>query len=382
MKGHVSSYQTSEGRRWRIIYDLPPGPDGRRRQRQRRGFTTERDADTALRKALSAVDEGRHVDRSTVTVGDYLLRWVKGHPVRPTTRTRYRQSIQRHLIPHIGGIRLQALTAEHLDACYRALEASGGRKGQGLAPKTIRNAHGVVRKALADAVERGYVIRNVAEQARPPRRREPELTVWTAEQLRTFLEGVREDRWYALWHLYATTGMRRGEALGLRWTDVDLDSARLTVARELTVVDGRPHEDEPKTKRGRRTLALDEETVEVLRAHRKRQAEERLLAGPAYQGRDLVFCWGDGSLLHPHRPTRWLGEHAARLGLPHLTPHGLRHSYSTLALAEGVPVKVLSERLGHASVGVTLRLYAHVTPGDDAQAAATVAAAIRSGGAS
>lgn len=378
MKGSVTKYQTKAGTRWRIVYDLPPDPEtGERRQTTKRGFATEKAADRALRKILGAVEEDSYVAPDRITVADYLRRWLEGWQGRETTRARYRQSIDCHLIPHLGGIRLQALTADDLDRCYRSLERSGGRGGRPLKPKTVRNAHGTLRTALEDAVRRRYIIRNVADDARPPKIQDTELVIWTATQVRRFLAHVRDDRLYALWIMLSTTGMRRGESLGLRWEDVDLDAGKVRIHRQLTVVDGRPtFAEHPKSKKSRRTLALDVQTIQALRDHRKRQMSERMAAGPAWQETGLVFTFEDGRLIHPQNPTKWLGKYAAALGLPHGGPHLLRHTYATLALRAGVPLRVVSERLGHANVSITLSTYTHVLADDDAEAAEQAAAAI------
>lgn len=381
MRGTVRDYMTkTQGRKWRIIYDLPPDPEtGERRQTTKRGFATKDEADRALRKVLNAVDDDEYVEPSTVTVGKWLTHWLDTKlNIRETTRARYRQSIECHLNPRIGGIRLQQLRTEHLDRCYRNLLEEGGRSGDGLAPKTVRNAHGVIRTALEAAVQRRHVIRNVADNANLPDSDKSEMRYWTTGQLRRFLDHVSGLRLHAMWLLFTTTGMRRGEVLGLRWDALDLDAGRLTVKRNLTVVDGRPIEQErAKTAAGRRTLGLDPATVAALRKHRAGQAEERMAAGlGAIPDDGLVFCWEDGSLIHPHRPTRWMREMSAELGLPHIRLHGLRHSYATAALQAGVDVKVLSTRLGHANTTITRDLYQHVMPEMDQDAADTVAASI------
>jgi integrase len=379
MRGHASTYDTTAGRRWRIVYDLPPDEGGKRRRTTRRGFTSEAAAHRALRAALGAVDEGTHVDPSTLTVAGYLRQWIEGAQVRPTTLARYRQSIERHLLPHVGGIRLQALTVEDLDRCYATLTREGGAVGRPLSPKTVRNAHGVLRTALRDAVQRGHLTRNVAEHARLPRVQRQELTTWTAEQLRAFLEHVADDRLAAMWTLFATTGLRRGEVLGLRWQDVDLDRWQLTVRHVRTVVEGRPVVTEPKTAKGRRTIALDASTVTALRRHRVRQLEERVAADVAWHDGDYVFTWHDGRPIHPQMPTKWIREHATAAGLPPIRLHDLRHTWATLALAAGIPAKVVSERLGHANIAITLDVYTHAIPAMDAEAADTVARAIFGG---
>jgi integrase len=234
----------------------------------------------------------------------------------------------------------------------------------------------VLRKALGDAKRRGYVVRNVAEDATPPRLRQTELRVWSAGQLRAFLEHVSEDRLYALWLLYATTGLRRGEALGLRWEDVDLDAGTVLVRRNLTLVNGRTVVQETKTKHGRRKVALDPATVAALRRHRVRQLEDQLVAAGAWEGGDLVFCWEDGRELHPARVSRWFTEHAAAAGLPAIRLHDVRHAFATVALSNGVPITVVSRRLGHATVSITLDVYSHVLPTDDGAAAVKVAGII------
>jgi len=263
----------------------------------------------------------------------------------------------------------------HLLERGRRKPTSGGRTG--LAPKTVRNVHTMLHSALHDAVRWGHLARNVAEAADPPAARSPEQRAWSPVQLRVFLEHVQEDRLYALWLLVATTGMRRGELAGLRWADVDVDHATVSPLVPRVVVDHQVHDSAPKTERGRRGLALDPVTLEALREHRRRQAEDHELVGPRYQDLGYVFAWPDGRPLHPDNITGWFERHTKAAGLPPIRLHDVRHSYATAALSAGVPAKVISERLGHASVA--LQVYGHVLPGLDERAAATVADLILGG---
>jgi integrase len=243
----------------------------------------------------------------------------------------------------------------------------------------VRYLHAIIHKALADAVRWGLVVRNVADAAEPPSAnaaKAPPPRTWSATELRAFLEDVADDRLYALWLTYATTGLRRGEAPGLRWAAPDLDAGQLSVRTELVVVGGAIRETEPKSARGLRTVALDAGTVAVLRAHRKRRAGERLALGPAYADDGLVFCRENGTPLHPSTVSKRFGELVAEFDLPPVTLHGLRHTWASLALVAGVNPKVVSERLGHATVAFTLERYSHVMPGMQEDAAAKVAALI------
>ena len=189
-----------------------------------------------------------------------------------------------HIVPALGHLPLQRLTPAQLTAFYRFLLDHGRRGGGGLAAKTVRNIHGELHAALRDAVRWGHVARNVAASADLPKGMAPEMHVWSPEQLRAFLDHARQDRLYAAWLLFATTGMRRGEVAGLRWPDVDLDAGRVSPRRPRVVVNYEVHVSEPKTAKGRRSLALDPATVAALRQHRARQAEERLAVGPRLAG--------------------------------------------------------------------------------------------------
>jgi hypothetical protein len=167
--------------------------------------------------------------------------------------------------------------------------------------------------------------------------------------------------------------MRRGEVTGLRWVDVDLDAGRISPRRPRVVVNYRVVISEPKTAKGRRSLALDLATVAALRDHRRRQLEQRLAVGPRWQDSDLVFTWPDGRPIHPQRFSNWFEQHTRAAGLPRIRLHDVRHSYATAALAAGIPAKVVSERLGHATIAITMDTYSHVLPGLDELAAGTVA---------
>jgi integrase len=233
--------------------------------------------------------------------------------------------------------------------------------------------HSILDRALRDAVRWGYVVRNVADVADPPRAKTPEMRVWSPVQLRAFLDHVRGDRLYAAWLLAATTGMRREEILGLRWSDLDLDAGRVAVRRPRILVDYQVLVSEPKTAKGRRSLALDPVTVAALRAHRARLAEEKLAVGGRYRDSELVFTRPDGTAVHPERFSDWFRRRVRAAGLPRIRLHDVRHSYAPAALAAGVPAKVVSERLGHANIAITMDTYSHVLPGLDEQAAGQVA---------
>jgi integrase len=294
--------------------------------------------------------------------------------VRPSTWLSYQRNIGRHIVPAFGHLPLQRLTPAQLTAFYRGLLEAGQQRGNsGLAPKTVRNIHGALHAALRDAVRWGYVARNVAAVADLPRSTTPEMHVWSPEQLGAFLDHVRADRLYAAWLLLATTGMRRGEVAGLRWVDVDLDAGRVSPRRPRVVVNHEVLVSEPKTAKGRRSIALDPATVAALREHRRWQLEERLAVGPGWEDAGLVFTWPNGRPLHPERFSRWFEQHTRAAGLPKIRLHDVRHSYATAALAAGIPAKIVSERLGHANIAITMDTYSHVLPGLDEQAAGTVA---------
>jgi len=206
--------------------------------------------------------------------------------------------------------------------------------------------------------------------------RPPEMHTWTRDELRSFLATVRDDRLYAAWVLLATTGMRRGELLGVRWSDIDFDGGSVAVRQTLSSVGGKITFSTPKTAKSRRNVPLDPTTVEALRQHRDAQGKERVTWAEIYTDLDLVFCREDGSVLRPDTITRRFHELSKRAGVPLIRLHDVRHSYASLGLAAGTHPKVMAERLGHATVGITLDTYSHVAPALARHAADDLAALI------
>lgn len=259
MAGHFRK----RGTRWYFWIALEPGPDGIRRQRSLGGFRTRREAELAYNEIWNEVHQGTYVEPSRVTVGSFLLdEWLPAirSTVRPTTWEHYRQGAVAYVVPILGPRKLADLTPAQLNALYAQLLREGRRNvtktttNRGLAPKTVRHAHTMLHKALNDAVKWGYLARNPADRADPPRPATPEMHVWNPEQLRSFLQFVESHRLYAAWLLFCTTGMRRGEVLGLRWSEVDLANKRLSIIRALVDVNHQIVVSEPKTAKGKRTV--------------------------------------------------------------------------------------------------------------------------------
>jgi integrase len=242
----------------------------------------------------------------------------------------------------------------------------------------VRHIHATIHKAVADAVDAGVLTTNVAERAKPPRPRvssHTEMQFWEPDQLAKFLVHVQGHRYEVAWHLAAMTGMRRGEVLGLRWRDVVFDAGRLAVRHTLVSVNYEIKDSTPKTHQAR-TIDLDAGTVDLLRSHRERQQTELSAWGRGYLDSDLVFRRENGSPIHPDEFSQAFENAVRASGLPRIRLHDLRHTHATIALRAGVPVKVISERLGHEDPAFTMKQYAHVIPGMQAEAAALIAALV------
>ncbi len=378
LKGH-------EGWSWSFTIDTAP-VGAPRRQVTRSGFQTKREALEALSQLQEQLRAHTFVEPSKRTLGDYLARWLDGlgaTGLKPATIASYRETVELRVVPELGEVPLQALEPSDLDRLYaRLLQEGRRRKEGGLSPRTVRYAHTVIRKALADAMRKGLLVRNVADLASPPSAksaRPPEMSFWTPEQLAVFLASVAEDRLFPLWRTAAFTGMRRGELAGLRWSDVDLKGderapGRIAVRRQYTGDGtGSFSFQPPKTEHGRRLIELDAETVRVLAIWLRRQLEERMMLGLGDRA-DLVFSQPDGSPLRPDSGiSKAFDRLVAGVDLPRIRLHDLRHTHCAHMIASGADVKAVATRLGHASASFTLDRYGHLLPGQQAEAAARVA---------
>jgi integrase len=355
---------------WGFVLDAGRRPDGKRRQITRSGYPTKRAAQAALQEEMSRQQAGL-ADIHDLTVATYLSDWLDGkRRLRDTTRRGYEIHIRRYLAPSLGCYRLADLRPPHIDQLYSDLLAG---RYVGATATTVHHVHRTLRSALNTAVKQRLIPWNPALHVELPERRRTPTGFWTPEQVGRFLDHAVEHRLYALFHLIAFTGMRRGESLGLHWADLDLPARHLVVACQVVDAGQGPTLGAPKTQSGNRFVPIDGLTAEVLQGHRDRQAEERARWGDAWQDNGLVFTRADGSMLRPDAISRLFSELVDAAGLPRIRLHDLRHTHATLALAAGVDMKVVSSRLGHSTTAITADLYTHVIPALARQAADAIA---------
>jgi integrase len=375
---------TQRGRRsWRIKFDVGYGEDGRRICHCETVIGSRADAAALLRKRITEHDEGQLVRQTSMTLLAYACHWLEN--IAPATaagktRERYAELIEGHIGPHIGGIALQKLDGTVIDAFYAKLARAGRLDGKGgLSPQTVRHIHRLLSQILGSAVK-AQKIRSTpmqAVQATPkvPRAR---IELLAQEELTALLWHLEGKPLYVPVLVAAATGLRRGELLALRWSDIDLDNAMLRVEQSVELVAGTMSLKAPKTERSRRTIALPDNVVAELKTYRKQYAEHCLAIG---HGRvDLLFPdWRTGGLQNPEAISKAFAAEVKAAGITPVTLHSLRHSHITHLLRSGAPVHVVSARAGHSRPTQTLNTYAHLLSGDDRRAAAIMDAALAPG---
>lgn len=330
---------------WAIVVDGPRSLDGKRRQVTRSGFASKAAALAALNEERDRL-HGSDPGAGRVKVADYLASWLVGkRNLRPSSEALYRGHIDHHFVPALGHLRLGELRAEHVDHFQHQLLAE-----QRVAAATVRRIHATLRAALNSAVRRRLISYNSALQVELPAERRTPSVVWTPEQVGHFRDAVQTDRLAALWHLVVMTGLRRGEAVGLQWMDVESSGGVMRVRQQAVEVAGIVYLSEPKTRSGVRSVPLDAGTVTALRGHKAGQAAERLRAGATWQDTSFVFTDKLGRMLRPEGVSRAFRQAAGKACLPPIRLHDLRHTSASLALAAGVPLKVVSDRLGHSTI--------------------------------
>lgn len=333
-----------------------------------------KDAERELRKILRDMDTNSFVDPSKMTVGEYLERWLTDYAaikVAGTTFQRYESVVRHHLVPDLGAIRLSQLKPLDIQRVY-AQWLRGGRKDKregGLTAQTVHHHHTILKGALRQAVRWQLIGLNPAEAVEPPTPNRRERQTYTAGQVNAILEAARGDVMYMPILLAVTTGMRRGEILALKWSDVDLEKGILSVQRSLEQVGTKITAKKTKTKRSMRSIQLLSLTVEELRRHKTTQAKNKLQWGAEYENNGLICTWEDGRLMKPNYMSRLFMELVRKLDLPKITFHDLRHTHATLLLQAGVHPKIVSERLGHSTISQTMDTYSHVLPNMQEEAA-------------
>jgi integrase len=360
---------------WRLKLEGPRDPgSGERATVFKTVRGSKKDAQLEITRMLAAIDAGTFVQPSKLSVADYVRGWIKTAEtlsLAAKTAERYRQLIEGQIVPRLGKIPLQRLTAAHIAGWHADLLAGGGQEGRALSARTVGHAHRVLHKALTDATKREVMSRNPAALVSPPRVAVDEMQILCEGDIALVLSTMKDTPIYAQVVVLLSTGLRRGELLGLRWGDLDLGARALQVERavEKTKATGLRLK-APKTKHGRRRISLPQAAIEALREHRKQLLELRLVLGLGkLQDSTPVFCTPEGNLADPDKLSKDWNRLAAARGLPKVNLHALRHSHASALIAAGLDVVTVSRRLGHANPSITMNIYAHLFHRGDETAA-------------
>lgn len=365
MRGRIIKRKGSNN--YTIVLQLGLDPStGKRKQQWITAGPSKREAEKQMAKLIHDLDTDTFTKPNKKTLAEYLNEWinnVRGN-LSPRTAEGYVTIINR-IIPVLGAVPITQLKPDALQKYYSDSLTNGRlNKPGGLNPLTVRHHHALLHRALKNAVEWGLIIRNPADAAHPPRPQPSEINIMSEDEIHTFLEAARQTPYFHLFHTILFTGLRRSEVLALRWSDVDLLLSQISVSRSIHQLrDGSYIFRQPKSAKGRRTVALSPSATQVLREYRDKITTERLLDGNLLRDNDLVFSRSDGSPIRPNTITRVWSDLAKKCGISASRLHDARHSHASIMLKAGVHPRIVQERLGHSTIAITLDIYSHVSPG-------------------
>jgi integrase len=353
----VAGSVKKDGSSWYYILELGYGSNGKRKQKKKRGFKTKKEAQAALVTAENELLKGTYIEPSKVLYRDYLHDWMKDkrHSISSQTAAANDSYLRTHIIPSLGDIPMSKLTSLAIQRFITEL------KEKGLADSTVKRIYNIVNTSLNKAEKMQIIPKNVAALVDKPKVRKSEIKVWDVNEVQQFLEIAKDSRYYVAFHLAVMTGMRQGEILGLRWIDVDFDNKTISIRQTLSH-DGKELKSGAKTSSSVRSIAIDDETVAVLQKHRKMIVEEKLKSGNVYTDLGLVVCTSTGGICLPRSLSKFWDKLRSRSNLPKIKFHDLRHTHASLLLKQNVHPKIVSERLGHSSIQMTLDTYSHLLP--------------------
>lgn len=359
MTGHIKKRYTQKGTSWQIILDKGVDVNGKRKREYITVNGTKRQAQDELAKIISEYNNGSYIAPSKMTVQMLILQWMTVYAMpqlAPNTVRGYKVNFNKHTIPYLGHILVQRLSSVEIQNMYVKLEEKG------LSPSSIRYVHTTLREVLQYAYKMRMIPVNPADFVSAPRQGKYKSEVYNAEEVAELLRCAKGTDMELPLMLDLETGLRRGELLALKWSDINWEAHTLTVERNLVCINGEHIFGDPKTKSGNRKLLLSESLIEKLRQHRIRQTEIRLQLGATYQNNHLICCKADGTPYNTgtfsHKFFYLLKKH----GLKHIRLHDIRHTNATLMLENGIPAKIACERLGHSGIAITLDTYSHVSP--------------------
>jgi integrase len=377
MKGHIRRRGKSS---WAVVIFLGRDPSGKQHRKWHAVRGNRKDAQRELARLLNEMSTGAYVEPARMSVGEYLDRWLADYAkakVAAKTYERYVEMVEGHIKPALGSYLLPKLAPLHVQGFYTRALAQGRKDGKGgLSAQSVVHFHRLLHKAFAQAVKWQLLARNPVQAVDPPRAERQEMRALDEDETAALLNRLAASRLYMPVMLAVTTGLRRGEILGLRWSNVDLATGTITVVESLEQTKEGLRFKSPKTHRSRRLIALLAITVDALRSHRAKQAEERLALGPAYGDYDLVCPRPGGEPWAPDMFSTAFATFVRRCGMRPFRFHDLRHSHATHLLKAGVHPKIVSERMGHSAVGITLDTYSHVLPGMQEEAVRLIDAAL------
>lgn len=360
MRGHIRKH----GAGWQYTVELEPDPiTHKRRRKSKGGFKTKKECEAAMNELIIKLEKGEYVEYKDITLQEYMAKWLdnkKGN-IKATTYEFYKNVIEGRINPVLGGISLAKLKPLHIQEFLDYYT-----KNKEINSTTVKHYFATINTALNQAVKWQLIPSNPCAAIEPPKRKKTKMNVLTPEQVNTLLESVKNGKYSVMYIpilLAVTCGLRRGEIIALTWDNVDLANGIITVSESAAIrVDGKNIITDTKTEAGQRSISMPPSIIPILKEHRKQQAENKLKLGSEYRDNNLVCCWPNGAELTPNYITHTFKKVLKEAGLPDIRFHDLRHTNATLLLLQGVNTKVISERLGHSSIDVTLDIYGHILP--------------------